>query len=576
MHAMNDAPDDRRPSLSNPVRSLGTILFEEFGVPFRFFGASDGREVPPADRPSCGSELPDDGRAWVVQFGAVEQSKVILVPGGGYRLAISLHADGQPAQVALGQAASIARPHPEAIRQESMRLEKWLHAVFERLRAASQVERRHRADAPGTATTAEPGNASRPSEAWEVIVRLEQLMRVQKTHKDPVKNRQRVLRQAAELVPAQSLVFVPTRADDDVVAVGGSLLSSWDYSQLATLISRSVDWEKTGYLLLNDIATGSWSARFPQIETLLAFPVLDGSPIGWFIALNKNPAGAPAAPRSTGAPHDPARPADDRAARDSSRQVVRFRRTDAAMLAPFASLLGYHARAFQRYNHVRDLLVGLTRSLTAAIDAKDSYTYGHSERVARIAVELGRELGLAEDELSDIYLAGLLHDIGKIGIRDEVLGKRGPLDDQEFEHIKEHVKIGFRILSGLRSIAHLLPGVLYHHERYDGQGYPEGLKGNAIPFIARILAVADSYDAMSTSRPYRVAMTSENVEQVLAAGANTQWDKAVVDAFVRCKERVHAIRQRGVGESLCGALDDALQKGTGKQALSSMVSILVS
>ena len=94
------------------------------------------------------------------------------------------------------------------------------------------------------------------------------------------------------------------------------------------------------------------------------------------------------------------------------------------MLAPFASLLGYHARAFRSYSHLRELLVGLTRSLTAAIDAKDSYTFGHSERVARIAVELGRELGLREDELSDIYLAGLLHDIGKIGIRDEVLGKR--------------------------------------------------------------------------------------------------------------------------------------------------------
>ena len=106
---------------------------------------------------------------------------------------------------------------------------------------------------------------------------------------------------------------------------------------------------------------------------------------------------------------------------------VPFRRSDAALLLPFASLLGLHVRASQRYLHIKDLLVGLTRSLTAAIDAKDAYTYGHSERVARAAVELGRELGLPEDELSDIYLAGLLHDIGKIGIRDDVLTKRGPL-----------------------------------------------------------------------------------------------------------------------------------------------------
>jgi HD-GYP domain-containing protein (c-di-GMP phosphodiesterase class II) len=120
-----------------------------------------------------------------------------------------------------------------------------------------------------------------------------------------------------------------------------------------------------------------------------------------------------------------------------------------------------------------------------------------------------------------------------------------------------------------------LPGVLYHHEQYDGKGYPEGLKGNAIPFIARILAVADSYDAMSTSRPYRAALPCERVEQILVEGSNTQWEKAVVDAFVRCKDRVHAIRQRGVGESLCGALDDALRRGTNRKALSSMFSILV-
>ncbi len=119
-----------------------------------------------------------------------------------------------------------------------------------------------------------------------------------------------------------------------------------------------------------------------------------------------------------------------------------------------------------------------------------------------------------------------------------------------------------------------MPGVLYHHEHYDGGGYPEGLKGNAIPFLARVLAVADSYDAMSTTRPYRAAMPPERIEKILVEGSNAQWEKTIVDAFVRCKERIHAIRQRGVGESLCGALDDALSKGAGGEALSAMVSIL--
>jgi hypothetical protein len=547
MKTTNEPHSQLRLALPDRVQSLAIILPAEFGVPFRFFEAKDGGELPAAEPRLHGGERSGEQRDWVIRFGAVEQSGVSVAPGGGYRLAISLHEGGRPALVAVGLKESVARPHPDAIREETLRLEKWLRAVFDRLRVADQAGCRHRT---------EPAKPAVAPDAWEVVVRLEQLMRVQKTHKEPIKNRRRVLRAAAELVPAQSLVFVPTKAAEPVIPVGEELLSPWDCGQLAALVAKSQNWEEAGYLICNDPPAKGWAARFPQVANLLALPVLDDVPVGWLFALNKN-----------GPRHGEAAPG-------TNLQVLPFRRTDAAMLAPFASLLGYHARAFRSYSHLRELLVGLTRSLTAAIDAKDSYTYGHSERVARIAVELGRELGLPEDELSDIYLAGLLHDIGKIGIRDEVLGKRTALNEAEFEHIKEHVKIGYRILSGLTSISHLLPGVLYHHERYDGKGYPDGLKGNAIPFLARILAVADSYDAMSTSRPYRVALPPEQVEQTLVAGINTQWEKAVVDAFLRCKERIHAVRERGVGESLCGALDDALSKGTGRQPLSSMVSNL--
>ena len=503
---------------------------------------------------------------WLVRFGAAEQTSVTVVPGEGYRLAISFHEEGRPAIIAVGRKTSVARPHPDAIREETSRMEKWLGAVFTRLRIAGQTECRHRAEPPKPAPVSDP---------WDVIVRLEQLMRIQKTHREPDKNRRRVLRSASSLVPSQTFIFVPLNAQDKVISVGEELLSPWDSAQLAALLTRSQEWEEAGYLMVNDVSTLNWAGRFPQITNLMAFPIHDGPPIGWLFAINKRPS------QNTNLAHltNPTRILEamqnDNPAECHERVIPRFRRTDAAMLAPFASLLGYHARAFQTYNHLKELLVGLTRSLTAAIDAKDSYTFGHSERVARIAVELGREMGLPEDEISDIYLTGLLHDIGKIGIRDEVLGKRAPLNDEEFDHIKEHVKIGYRILSGLGAISHLLPGVLYHHERYDGKGYPEGLKGNAIPFIARILAVADSYDAMSTSRPYRVAMPCERVEQILVEGANTQWEKAIIDAFLRCKHRIHAIRQRGVGESLCGALDDALRRGTDRHAESSMVSIMI-
>ncbi len=302
-------------------------------------------------------------------------------------------------------------------------------------------------------------------------------------------------------------------------------------------------------------------ARFPQVLNLLGIPIADRKLTGWILAFNKRrrPARGPGG-REGGRPHAPGHE-EHAADAGGGSSIVPFRRADAALLLPFASLLGLHARASRRYLHIKDLLVGLTRSLTAAIDAKDAYTYGHSERVARAAVELGRELGLREDELSDIYLAGLLHDIGKIGIRDDVLTKRGPLTDEEFKHIQQHVVIGHRILADLHAIEHLLPGVLYHHERYDGAGYPEGLKGDAIPLLARILAVADSFDAMNTSRPYRTAMPPQRVDEILRQGAGTQWDSLVIDAYVRCRDRLQAIRQRGLGESLRDALDGALRLG---------------
>jgi HD-GYP domain-containing protein (c-di-GMP phosphodiesterase class II) len=260
----------------------------------------------------------------------------------------------------------------------------------------------------------------------------------------------------------------------------------------------------------------------------MAFALADQGPGGWFIALNK----------SDGTP---------------------FQLTDAAILLPFLALLDLSRRGSHRYQDLKELLVGLARSLTTALDAKDAYTFGHSERVARIAVEIGRELGLDPEELGDLYLAGLLHDVGKIGIRDTVLQKMEALLPEEQQHIQEHVIIGYSILADLRQIRNLLPGVLYHHERYDGQGYPDGLSGEDIPQLARILAVADAYDAMSHPRPYRDAMPSHQVEEILIGGAGTQWDKRVVDGFSRCRQQVHAIRQRGVGDSLRLAIDGALR-----------------
>ena len=134
------------------------------------------------------------------------------------------------------------------------------------------------------------------------------------------------------------------------------------------------------------------------------------------------------------------------------------------LLLPFLALLKLQGSAARRFQEVKELLVGLTRSLTAAIDAKDPYTSGHCERVARIAVELDRPWDWHVDDRSDIYLMGLLHDVGKIGVDDGVLKKASPLTPEEFEHVQQHVSIGYTILPDLKTIHHLLPGVLYHHE----------------------------------------------------------------------------------------------------------------
>jgi len=210
------------------------------------------------------------------------------------------------------------------------------------------------------------------------------------------------------------------------------------------------------------------------------------------------------------------------------------------------------------YTDLKELLFGIIRALTAAIDAKDPYTSGHSERVARIAVRLAEELKMPAGKRSDLYLAGLLHDVGKIGIDDGVLKKTGPLTPEEYRKIQAHVEIGVTILKDLRKLHHILPGVRHHHESMDGTGYPDRLSGEKIPLEARILAVADSFDAMSSNRPYRRRLSLAQIDDILLKGRAVQWDPDVIDALFACRGDLEAIRQKGLGESLIGAVDVTL------------------
>jgi HD-GYP domain-containing protein (c-di-GMP phosphodiesterase class II) len=237
-----------------------------------------------------------------------------------------------------------------------------------------------------------------------------------------------------------------------------------------------------------------------------------------------------------------------------------FDDTDVKVMLLARRMLLNHRRQTQAYNQLRESLFGLVRCLTAAIDAKDPFTCGHSERVARIAVRLGEQMRLAPSMLSDLYLAGLLHDVGKIGTRDSVLLKPGPLSEEERLHIEEHPVIGDRLVSAVGPLQHLRAGVRNHHERFDGKGYPDRLVGNAIPLMARILAVADSCDAMMSVRPYRTALSPDRIDVVMEKGAGTQWDGAVVEHFLACRQELYSICQRGLGTSVVQAVDHVLER----------------
>jgi hypothetical protein len=241
-------------------------------------------------------------------------------------------------------------------------------------------------------------------------------------------------------------------------------------------------------------------------------------------------------------------PLDDRSL--NTADIERLQHVGSLIVAQFSN-----ARI---YADLKELLFGIIRALTAAIDAKDPYTSGHSERVARIAVRLAEELRMPPAKRSDLYLAGLLHDVGKIGIDDGVLKKTGPLTPEEYRKIQAHVEIGVTILKDLRKLHHILPGVRHHHESMDGTGYPDKLTGAEIPLEARILAVADSFDAMSSNRPYRRRLSLAQIDNILQKGRSVQWDPDVIDALFACRGDLEAIRQKGLGESLIGAVDVTL------------------
>jgi len=194
-------------------------------------------------------------------------------------------------------------------------------------------------------------------------------------------------------------------------------------------------------------------------------------------------------------------------------------------------------RSFESYTKMRKMYLETIRALVAAIDAKDTYTKGHSERVTQTSVALARELNLHEREIDNIEYAALLHDIGKIGIDERILGKNDGLTGKEFERIKEHTIIGAKIIEPVDFLKDSYKAIYHHHEKYNGKGYPDGLKSEDIPILARIIAVADAYDAMGSDRPYRKKLNKNKILKELKDQSGKEFDPEVVKALISVLDR---------------------------------------
>jgi len=224
---------------------------------------------------------------------------------------------------------------------------------------------------------------------------------------------------------------------------------------------------------------------------------------------------------------------------DSLSGPGRFSEADLELLSAIGNQSGVALHRVRLLGELERRLLDTIRAITATIDAKDGYTHRHSERVAMLAKRLGAELKLSDEELSTIELAGLLHDVGKIAVPDAILNKAGRLTPEEFAEMKKHPVHGVRILENIQAgaVKAVLPGVRHHHEKWDGTGYPDGLRGDQIPLVARLLGVADFFDALTSPRAYRAAMPAEAVVGLISKEAGSHFESSLAQLVARLHAR---------------------------------------
>jgi response regulator RpfG family c-di-GMP phosphodiesterase len=224
----------------------------------------------------------------------------------------------------------------------------------------------------------------------------------------------------------------------------------------------------------------------------------------------------------------------------ASAYLVKPFNMDQLVLTAERLLSDHFSRILKDKEHLESeqgLLIGSITSLILALEARDHYTRGHSDSVAAIVVDIAREMSLDDDKIERLKIAGKLHDLGKIGIRDDILLKPGPLDPDEWKILKRHPSIGAEILAPISSLADIIPAIASHHERVDGKGYPEGIKGDQIPLLARMVAVADTYDALTSERPYRKLLPKEKALQIIEDIKGSQLCPDCVESFLKSVEK---------------------------------------
>lgn len=532
---------DHRWNLSVDAKpALLEALEQVFGTPFQLF-SSDNEEAP-LEEIAClighrhdESETGSGERLFtcsVPQLAEVPGGAVFCLPDARIVLALHIEHSG-PASAAA--AAIIPQAAPELIRS-------CINSAFELEAARTNVSQY------GNRLTS---YAEQLSDCYEELVWLRELGE-QVTHCQINRSLPEVatliLTELRDLIRAETvaLVQLPSAADSaqsaglivDSHCGKSGLLDGENKTQISQFMTNHLDLCRGQPLVRNQASTDQLIDGLPEVHSLIIVPVsVDNSSFGWVLALNRT------LDLGTGhTDHSVFLGGDE------------FGTVEATLVQTAAAMLSTHGRNSKLFHEKEELTLGVVKSLVRSLEARDAYTCGHSDRVALISSILAGELGYDEKARYQIYIAGLLHDVGKVGIPDGILNKPSRLSDEEFDVIKKHPVIGYEILRDLKQFSYVLPAVRHHHEQMNGRGYPDGLSGEDIPLDARIMAVADAYDAMTSSRPYRDGMPFEKAESILKENRGPQWDPRVLDAFFQCRVRIQSLCRKHKMSSLMNQL----------------------